>query len=106
MTKAERQLKKDIDYFEKMKETILEDLKDGRAVEAIAGSINRKLETLYYFMRQWNVKDAYGNPIDQHYDELPQQCEKCKLAGWKGACNLQEPWHTILDAEIAGINRK
>lgn len=68
MTPTKRQLEKEVAYFEKMKQSIIEDLKDGRSSQAIAGSINQKLETLYLFMRQWNVKDLYGNPIDQKYD--------------------------------------
>jgi hypothetical protein len=62
---------KELEYFEKMKDFIFKDITDGRSSEALAGSINVKLETLYHYMREWGIKDLYGNPIDQNYN--PQE---------------------------------
>lgn len=34
---------------------------------------------------------------------MKKQCEKCKLVGWEGACNLQEPWHTSVGNKTATV---
>jgi hypothetical protein len=44
MKKEERQKLKDAEYFAKMREGIIEDLKDDRHIAAIAGSIARPVE--------------------------------------------------------------
>jgi hypothetical protein len=64
-----KQEQKEREYFEKMKSFIVEEITDGRAVEAVAGTINRNMETLYKYMREWGIKDLYGNPIDQKIPE-------------------------------------
>ena len=67
MTK--KQLKNEIDYFEKMKPTILEDIADGRDASALAGSIGQPVSILYKFMREWGITDLYGNPDHTSLDE-------------------------------------
>ena len=62
MKREERELKKEQEYFEKMKSFIVEDIKDGRDASALAGSIARPTELLYKYMRLWGIKDLYGKP--------------------------------------------
>ena len=54
--------KKELEYFEKMKSFILEDIKDGRDSHALAGSIARPVELLHKYMKLWNIRDIYGEP--------------------------------------------
>lgn len=60
--KEERENKKELEYFEKMKSFILEDIKDGRDSHSLAGSIARPVELLHKYMKVWNIKDIYGEP--------------------------------------------
>lgn len=62
MKQNKKQLQKEQEYFEKMKDFIIEDIKDGRDASALAGSIARSIETLYKYMRLWSIKDLYGMP--------------------------------------------
>ncbi len=62
MKGTQRENKKELDYFEKMKSFILSDIEDGRDSRSLAGSIARPVEMLYKYMRLWGIKDLYGEP--------------------------------------------
>ncbi len=62
MKNKERELKREKEYFDKMKSFILEDIKDGRDSHSLAGSIARPVELLHKYMKLWEVKDLYGEP--------------------------------------------
>jgi len=64
MKEAQRENKKELDYFEKMKSFILSDIEDGRSSHALAGSIARPVDLLHKYMRLWGIKDLYGKPED------------------------------------------
>jgi hypothetical protein len=85
MKQTQKQLKKEIDYFEKMKKTILEDIKDGRDASSLAGSIGRPLEILCKYMKEWGIKDLYGVPLDivphehRYFSSSRKREDKCLI---------------------------
>ena len=50
------------EYLEKMRPTIIADLKDDRNLSAIAGSINVTQAALEEWMLENGLKDLYGEP--------------------------------------------
>ncbi len=57
-----RQQQKEREYFEKMKNTIIEDLKDRRHIAALSASIGKSVEEVSKYAKEWGVKDIYGIP--------------------------------------------
>jgi exonuclease III len=53
---------KKAEYLEKMRQTIIDDLKDDRSMHAIAGSINVSSKELGEWRKENNLKDLYGEP--------------------------------------------